>query len=244
MTTTPPGDDSSEALRLRRELRRRLHQVDDLTPPPARDFAALAIAAGRAAEAEVAASVSTSDVDAPAPAEQAPLSGTDPRPVPTVVVPLSRRRWPRVLVGVAAAVVLGAVAVPTLPQLFRQSSSTTSGSTSVDAAGSAAGARGQAATGAAGDRGTVESGPTSAPKAVPFASGVATGPSGPAGDLAPVVDQLRARLTAPPYDATSVVLLADPTRVEITLPAPDPTVLELARSLLPDGTPVALLPAR
>lgn len=183
MTTTPPADDSSEALRLRRELRRRLHQVDDLTPPPARDFAALAVAAGRAAEAEV----TGSDPDAASGVtpDDEPQESPAPVPTPTVLVPLTRRRWPRVLVGVAAAVVLGAVAVPALPQLFRQSASTSSESTALDAAGSAAGAPQQAATGAGAARGTLGSAPTAVSKAVPFASGVATGPSGPAGDLTP-----------------------------------------------------------
>ncbi len=276
-------DGPPEQLNMRGELRRRLHTVDALTPPPAPDFAARAIAAARAAEAELdespeplerfesRESVGSAPSDEVASA-RAPEHLVTPAPAATgssattatgataaagssdaasdaqrtaAVVPLHQRRWARVAVGAAAAVLIGAVAVPTLPRLLGGTSASTSGS----AAGAAADS---AATGGAGsvpdaeasgprvvDKGTAA---TSAESAQ-LSTGVATGPTGSSSDLTRVVEALRVRLTGPPYDVTSVVLRADPTRVEVTVRTPDAAVLDVARGALPAGTQVVILRA-
>lgn len=269
MSDPQPPAVPPEQLNLRRELRRQLHTVDGLTPPPAPDFAGRAIAAARDAEAELAESVEVASDGPPArlvtvpdadagstftTAEAVTATGAtssdptnDPHRAPTVVPP-HRRRWARVLVGAAAAVAIGAVAVPTLPRLLGGTSSSTTGSAAVAPAGSAATAAGGSAPDAETSGPRVmgkevsPSGPSAA--STPLASGIAIGPAGSSSDLTPVVEQLRARLTTPPYDVTSVVLRANPTRVEITVRAPDAAVLDLARGVLPEGTPVVILRAR
>ncbi|MDQ2757582.1 MAG: hypothetical protein M3Y71_13640 [Actinomycetota bacterium] len=244
------GDDSPEQLRVRRELVRRLRTVDSLSPPPAPDFATRAMAAARSADTEAAASAqppSHGSVEHAASLRE-PASPTSGSRATATVLPLRRRGWTRVLVGAAAAVAIGAVAVPTLPHLLSGTSSSSVGSSALapvegDATGAAASAPEVATRETGAPPGSYNRPAPEAPTlAQPLASGVATGPSGSSIDLAPAVERLRARLTAAPYDATSVVLRSDPTRVEVTLPVPDPAVLDLARSILPEGTRVVLLP--
>lgn len=235
MSVTPPDEGSPEALQMRRELRHRLRRVDALTPPPAPDFAARAIAAARAVEADPEDGPPAETTPAPAPtpppalvATSAPRTTSAPTPTPTP----ERRRRRRVLIGLAAAVTIGAVAVPTLRQLLDRSQ--TGASTSAGAA-----VEDSRATGA--PQADV------AASAVPLTSGLATGPTG-SGGLTPVVDALRTSLTAAPWSATSVTLRPDPTRVEIVLPADDDPAtvaraLDLARGLLPAGTTIRVLAA-
>ena len=264
MTPTPPADGASEALRLRRELRSRLHAVDALTPPAAPDFAARAIAAANHPDEQPVSPVGqgagpadvtgTAAADPTAPTATPTDEGIADPPTsdaghPAPVLPMARRRrWPRVLVAAAAAVAIGAVAVPTLPRLMGGTASSgvagsasapqdrvvTPGAAPESAAGGPRAVTGSASLPVTPPRGSVDG-------AVPFASGVATGPSGSPNALTTAVERLRAKLTAAPYDALAVTLRVDPARVEIVLRAPDPAVLDLARTLRPGGTPVAVL---
>lgn len=214
MSTPEQPDD-----RLEQALRARLRAVDDLDPPPAPDFAARAVAAGR-----------TTTTDQDAPERLAP------------VVPLHRRGWAKALVGVAATLVLGTGVVTGLQHLG-------SGGTSSAASGAAAGGSAEAASpasvpqGAATTTGRV---PTDASadrgEGMQLSSMRATGTT--TAPLPDAVAQLREQLARPPYDAARVTVAVIGTTVVVTVPAqpassgagPAPGLEALVSGALPAGT--------
>lgn len=124
------------------QLREQMHRVDDLTPPPPPDFAGRAMRASSGADAR--------RVDA-----------RDAR----------RRTWAKALLGAAAAIAVGALAVTTLPHLG--GSSVTSGSSAAGAAAPQE-ASGTAATTTVGPQPPTKEGDRPAGVAEPSASAPVT----------------------------------------------------------------------
>jgi hypothetical protein len=162
-----------------------------------------------------------------------------------------RQAWTRGLVGVAAAVVIGAVAVPTLGRI-----NVTSGGAGSAVAGSAAGAPApEAAT--SGDARDL-----SAPGSQPGADGTATAPSGDATLTLPVgqvpfdwqstdgaarLSQLRDALAGPQYANQGVTLTVDesvaPPRLTVRMARYAPEVVSLVTSAFPPGAPIVFVVA-
>lgn len=141
-----------------------------------------------------------------------------------------RQAWTRGLVGAAAAIVIGAVAIPSLGRLGTFDGGT---ATSAGGAGAAASAP-QANTG--GDA-----------RELKGADG-ASAPDGSSLDTVPdslrnTFAGLRATLSAPPYDIVFTSLTYDPSvapagRVVLHLTRPDPAAIDQVRSAFPSGPEV------
>ncbi|GAA1878191.1 hypothetical protein GCM10009814_05300 [Lapillicoccus jejuensis] len=208
-----------------------MRSVDDLTPPPAPDFAARAMAAARTTSR-----ATTADAE--------DTGNTEPAERLVPVVPLHRRPWARALTGVAAALVLGTAALSGL-QHVGGGSSASSGAAAQPEAGTAQGpasADRPAPADAAGGSGAGTAGST-VPGASLLGKGSATGAA--TTSLPDAVARLQQRLREPPFfDLRPTVALRGGT-VVVTLqvsvdrrPALDPALVDLVSRSLPAGTPV------
>jgi hypothetical protein len=160
-----------------------------------------------------------------------------------------RQAWTRGLVGAAAAVVIGAVAVPTLGRI-----NVSSGGAGSAVAGSPAGAAApEAAT--SGDARDL-----SAPSSQPGTGGPAPAPSGDAtltlplgqvpfdwrsADGAARLSQLRDTLAGPQYANQGVTLTVDesvaPPRLTVRMARYAPEVVSLVTSAFPPGAPIVFV---
>ena len=161
-----------------------------------------------------------------------------------------RQAWTRGLVGAAAAVVIGAVAVPTLGRI-----NVTSGGTGAAGSAVAGAAAPEAAT--SGDARDL-----SAPGSQPGGDGAAPAPSGDATLTLPIgqvpfdwrsadgvarLSQLRAALAGPQYAIEGVTLTVDesvvPPRLSVRMVRYAPEVVSLVTSAFPPGAPIVFVVA-
>ncbi|HEY8307276.1 MAG TPA: hypothetical protein VIG79_11415 [Lapillicoccus sp.] len=143
-----------------------------------------------------------------------------------------RQAWTRGLVGAAAAIAIGAVAIPSLGRLGTVTGGSSSGS-AVAGAGSAPSAPEAATDGDARQLKAPDAG------AAPDGSSLDSVPD----SLRTTVARLRTTLSAPPYDAVFTSLTFDPSvapsgRVVLHLTRPDPAAIDLVRSAFPNGPEV------
>jgi hypothetical protein len=145
-----------------------------------------------------------------------------------------RQAWTRGLVGAAAAVVIGAVAVPSLGRL-----GTFDGGIATSAGGAAAGSAAAPSAPEAAAGGDARDLKAPDANSAPDGSSLDSVPDA----LRNTVARLRTTLSASPYDTVFTSLTFDPSvapsgRVVLHLTRPDPAAIDLVRSALPSGPEV------
>jgi hypothetical protein len=163
-----------------------------------------------------------------------------------------RQAWTRGLIGAAAAVVIGAVAIPSLGRLD------TSGGGSATSAGSAAGSAASAPEAATGGApkdlsapGNQPDGVAPSPAPAPGGDATLTLPIGQvpfdwrSADGAARLSRLREALAGPQYAGDGVTLTVDesvsPPRLTVRLVRYAPEVVSLVTSAFPPGAPIVFI---